>query len=295
MKPPKLIIFDLDNSCFDWLKFFGPSVVAALKHVSETTKIDYQTLCDEYKQIITNEDSIEYPFVIQQLPSILEYYNHDVDRILTECSEPAREQLKLAAYPYLKPYPGVIQTLQTIRQKYPETKLAILTDAPRRIAFWRLYRLGILNYFDGIYGAEDPKLPVIDNKIFVTKQMVIKNLDRWFYGYIGRHQELPNVYRKPSTKGLKYVLTDLDIEIEDKSDVFFAGDNVYKDIKAAEDFGKLTSVWLRFGVDVDLDSVELLKQFAPDHFIHKGISPTGDFPKADHVIDEFSDILKLIE
>jgi len=295
LKQPKLIVLDLDNSIYDWHAYYALSTKRSIEKASEITGIPYEKLCEEFKQILDKEDSIEYPFVIQQLPSILSHYSHDFARVLVECSEPAREQFKLAAYPHLKPYPNVLRTLQKLRADYPDTKLAVLTDAPHRIAIWRLHRLGVLNYFDGVYGLEDPKLPIIGNEVLVTRHTLLKHVDKWMYGFIGKHRILSNDYRKPSTKGLKSILIDFDIEEFDKSDILFAGDNVFKDVAAGNALGT-TSCFLKFGVDVDPKNMEILKEFAPERFIHKGINLHDDnHPKPDHTLNNFLELLDIIK
>lgn len=290
---PKLIICDLDNTLFDWIDYFAPASKASILKASEVTGIPYEKLCEEYKEILDREESIEYPFVIQQLPSILQHYHFDFEKMLAECCEPARNEFTLTAYPWLKPYPNVIKTLKALKETRPDAKLTVLTDAPLQVAIWRLYKLGILNYFDGIYGLENPKLPLIQNNILVSKEVLFKNIDRWRYGFLGRLRELPNDYGKPNPGGFKNMLMDFNFEKYNKRDIVFIGDNVYKDVQLCID-QKITSIWAKFGVNIEIENLDVLREFVPERFIHKGIKLSGDFPKADHVIEDFSEILTLL-
>lgn len=292
-KTPKLIVVDLDNSCFNWIEYFGPATKASILEAAEMSGISYNVLCEEFKEVLDKEKSIEYPFVIQQLPSILRKYNNNKELILSECSEPARESFKSAAYPSLKPYEGVVETLKYLKEHYPNTKLAVLTDAPHKVAVWRLSKLGILNYFDGVYGLEDPRLPILGSEVMVSQRTLLKNIDGWTYGFLGRQRTLPNDYEKPSIKGFNFILNDLDIVDFTKEEIIFAGDNVYKDIPVGLELG-ITSVWLKFGTNVNPQSMKMLEDFVPHRFIHKGIDPEGDFPQADYTINSFAELLKLI-
>lgn len=287
---PKLIVCDLDSTLFSWFEYFSFATKKSIETAASITGIPYKQLCEEYKQILDRDDAIEHPFVIQQLPSILAYYNNDFSKILSECSEPAREQFKLTAYPYLKPYPSVLKTLQNLKDNYPNTKLAILTDAPLALGLYRLNKLGILHYFDGVYGLESPKLPIVNGEIPVTKDILFKHLDGWKYGFIGECRELPNKYRKPNVKGFKHILLDFNIDSFSKTDIFFVGDNVYKDIKLANDMN-IASCLALYGLKIDPTSIDVLREFVPERFIHKGIVLEGDYPQPTHKLDHFSDVL----
>lgn len=293
-KHPKLIICDLDNSQLDWFKYFTHSTKKSILLASEIIKIPYNQLCDEFKSIVDKEDNIEYPFAIQLLPSVLNYYNNDVQRVLAECANPARSVFKLEAYPYLKPYDNVLKTIQKIKSEYPNTKLVVLTDAPLQLAVSRMHRMSILNYFDGVYGLENSKIPLIKNEVAVSHDLLLKNIDKWRYGFIGKARELPNDYRKPSPNGFKNILLDFKLEQYEKSDIVYIGDNVHRDILLANDM-KVTSCLAAYGLKVDPQLVETIREFIPERFIHKGLDLSEEHPIADHICEDFSDLLKILE
>jgi len=294
-KQPKLIICDLDSTLYSWFEYFSFSTKRSIETAATITGIAYEKLCEEYKQILDIEDCIEHPFIIQQLPSILAHYDNNIDRVLNECSEPARTQFKLTAYPYLKPYSNVLKTLQKLKADYPNTKLVILTDAPLQLGIHRLGKLGLLHYFDGVYGLENPRIPLVQGNVAVTKEILFKNLDKWKYGFIGRLRELPNDYRKPSAKGFKNILLDFNMEHYTKDDIFYVGDNVFKDVKLANDSG-VTSFLALYGLKIDPLSLAVLREFSPERFIHKGIdlSQEANYPKPDYILEDFSEILNVI-
>ena len=73
----KLLVLDIDNTVFDWVCHYvnvlGPCLIRSVTGVSSLQ------LASECKKS-TKEGTIEYPFVVQQLPSVLKYYNGDIDK-----------------------------------------------------------------------------------------------------------------------------------------------------------------------------------------------------------------------
>jgi phosphoglycolate phosphatase len=293
MSKISLIITDLDNTLFNWIHFHSFATKQAISEAAKIAQLSYKNLCEEYKIILDEEDCIEYPFAIQKLPSILDHYNNDLQNLLAECSEPAKEQFKFTAYPYLKPYSNVTKTLKLLKQLYPNTKLVVLSDAPHKMMMWRLFRLGLLNYFDGVYGLEDPKLPIVGNQVAVTQKTLLKHVDQWAYGYLGSHRPLPNNFRKPDPRGLATVLMDLELKIENE-EILYIGDNVYKDIQLANSLG-ITSILADYGLDIKPQALEILKEFTPERFIHKGINLNYPHPEPTHIVGNFSQLLDIME
>jgi phosphoglycolate phosphatase len=293
MSKISLIIADLDNTLFNWIHFHSFATKQAILKTAEITSISYEYLCEEYKAVLDEEDCIEYPFTIQKLPSVLDYYNNDLQSLLSECSEPAKDQFKFTAYPYLKPYPNVVKTLKLLKQKYPNTKLVVLSDAPHKMMLWRLFRLGLLNYFDGVYGLEDPKLPIVGNQVAVTQKTLLKHIDQWAYGYLGSHRPLPNNFRKPDPRGLATVLMDLELKIENE-EILYIGDNVYKDIQLANSLG-IPSILADYGLDIKPSALDILREFTPEKFIHKGINLSGPHPEPTYIVGNFSQLLNIVE
>jgi len=291
MNKTKLLVLDIDNTIFDWVQYYIPAFEQQLRFVSNLTNIPYETLCSESKEVFEEHHSIEYPFVVQQLPSILSYYNNDINKMLNECVEPARQQFK--AYAKLKPYKGVATTLQALKEK--DIKIVALTDAPRYISMWRLQHLELLHYFDAIYGLQDPKLPILNNQPVVTNDILIKHLNRKSFGFLGKIRILPDEYEKPSVKGMKMILIDYEMdEKKDRKHVIYVGDNLKKDIKLADALD-ITSVWFKPGTNVDASLYTTMQEFAPGKFIYRNVSEQAtETPKPDHIVNDFSEILNII-
>lgn len=289
----KLIILDIDNTVFDWMTYYIPAFKAQLQSVEKVTGIPYLELAKECQEVFTQNGSVEYPFVIQQLPLVNTYYKNDVERMLSECVEPSRQKFNDVAYSNLKSYKSVIPTLKSIKELHPDAKIVALTDAPRYIAMWKCGKLELLHYFDAIYGLQDPRLPIVNGVPAVTREILLKHLERKSFGFTGKIRILPDEYEKPGVKGMKSILIDYELdELEDKKQIIYVGDNLYKDTELGRRLG-VTTIYAEYGTRYDTNLIDIFKDFSPSEFVRRGVR-THEPPKPDHTIQDFSEILNLI-
>lgn len=292
----KIIITDIDNTLFDWVAYYANAFSAKLKKVEEVTGIPYDQLTKECKAIFADK-SIEYPFVVQELSCIAEFCNQNVETMLNEVAEPSRAAFKDAAAPFLVPYKGVIYTLATLKKKYPDIPIVALTDAPRYVAMWRLNKLGLLRYFDAIFGLEDPKLPVDQyGNVKVDEKILLKHIKGSNFGFEGKIRVLPDEYEKPGIMGLQCVL--MEYGIEDPKEALWIGDNVFKDIELGKKVG-VTTAWAAYGSkNLTKKNLKTLSAWSPNENIvkHANVKElTEELPQPDIVLEQFEDILKHIE
>ena len=296
----KLLVFDIDNTIFDWVSYYVNAFSALLLKLEEIIHVPYLQLAGEAKDVFHAQRSIEYPFVVQQMPSVLNFYGADIDRLLTEAVEPTRLAFNAVAREHLKPYPEVVSTLQEMRGTYPGIPFVVLTDAPRYVAMWKLNKLKILNLFDAVYGLPDPKLPTSTHhgRVLVDPEILLKHLRQEHFNYQGRIRILPEDYEKPGTKGLKTVLIDyeLDGSAEDRRQVVWVGDNLRKDIGLGRALG-VVSVWAKFGIDVSAELKTRLLDFSPDGNVKKNVyldPQSQDAPQPDFIIESFGQIKSVV-
>lgn len=296
--PQKLIVLDIDNTVFNWVEYYVSCMCALADQVNLITGISREVLFEESRPIFEREGSIEYPFLIQELPSVVAYYNHDIPRLLSEAVEEGRKAFNTAAEGILKPYSDVIETLEKVRALHPDIPIIALTDAPRYVAMWKLNKLGLLKYFSAVYGLPDPSLPIDEktDEIKVDKEILLKHVKRSNFGFEGRIRTLPDDYEKPGIKGLKTVLMDFDMESH-LSDVLWVGDNLRKDVGLGKKLGVHTG-WARYGINVSPRDREILLQFSPMNNVAKNVSldPQSDeSPRPDFVLETFADIIPAID
>lgn len=294
-----LLVMDIDNTVFDWVYYYVNCLGAMLDTVGDIIGQDPVKLAGECKQIFTNEGSIEYPFVVQQLPSVQKHYGSDHKKMLREAVDPARVSFLSHSSKYLTPYSETIETMNLIKGAFPELKIAALTDAPRYVAMWKLNKLGLLHHFDSIYGLGDPRIPVSKDRktVLVDEEILIKHLEGSNFEFEGAIRVLPDEYEKPGVRGLKTVLMDygLDEDVSMRERVIWVGDNVKKDVGLGNEMG-ITTAWAKFGTGLPADLMARLKTFSPEVNVHKNVSVSTDVEgyKPKFTLEKFSDLYNVL-
>lgn len=298
--PISLIVLDIDNTVFDWVNYYVHAFTALLDHVADVTGVPWLELATEAKDVFTRHGSIEYPFLVQELPSVNQFYGADIDRMLEEAVRIAREKFLKAAEPHLKPYRGVFETFGEIRKRHPDVPIVALTDAPRYVAMWKLNKLGLLNFFDAVYGLADPRIPTceINRRVKVSPDILFKHLKQHNFGYQGRIRILPDEYEKPGVRGLKTVLMDyeLDENLALRKHVIWVGDNLRKDIGLGNKLG-VTTGWAEYGTRIEPQLMQRLASFSPTQNIHKNVAIKSDSPEApkpDVRLNAFEELLTVL-
>ena len=157
-KSVELIVLDVDNTLFDWVNYYTPAMESLLEEVSKITKIKVELLTAEAKKVFSELGSIQHPFPIQRLPSVLSLYQDNESQILSEVVAPGREAFLKSADIHLNAYATVHDGLKALTTKIG-APIAALTDAPRYVAMWKMNKLDMLSYFDSVYGLADPEPP----------------------------------------------------------------------------------------------------------------------------------------
>ncbi|MEY4631007.1 MAG: hypothetical protein RIQ81_1127 [Pseudomonadota bacterium] len=292
-----LIVTDIDNTVFDWVTYYVRSFSALLREVEGVTGISYARLAAESQEVFTRHGSIEYPFLIQELPSVVAHYGDDIDLMLTEAVDRGRRVFMKTAEAHLRPYDSVVETLVKIRADYPDVPLVALTDAPRYVAMWKLNKLGLLPYFNAVYGLADPRIPTCERngRVKVDPEILLKHLQQVNFGFKGRIRILPDDYEKPGTRGLKTVLMDysLDEDPAHRQSVLWIGDNLRKDVGLGQRLGVRTA-WAKYGVLTNEELYRELHLFSPVANVHKNASFAAgdkDAPQPACILDKFAAIL----
>jgi FMN phosphatase YigB (HAD superfamily) len=296
----KLLVLDIDNTVFDWVTYYVHSYSALLERVSVAIGVGWDELAEQSKEVFEKNGSIEFPFVIQELPAVNDFFKADIDKMLDLAVRPARDEFLKMADLHLKPYAGVEMMLNQIKQTYPTLPVVALTDAPRYVAMWKLNKLGLLHKFDAVYGLPDPKIPVCDinRRVKVDPDILLKHLQHNRFGFAGKIRNLPDDYEKPGVRGLKTVLMDYDLDESEslRKSVLWIGDNLRKDVGLGNKLGVSTG-WAEYGTNIEKKHLECLSKFSPPMNIHKNVylsTSSPDAPKPDFVLKEFADILSYL-
>ncbi|MBM3314632.1 HAD-IA family hydrolase [candidate division WOR-3 bacterium] len=143
----KAIVFDVDNTLVDFIKWKNAAIDAAIMAMIDAG-LDL-TPEQAHKRIfgIYDRKGIEYQEVFDDLlQDVLGYIDHRVLAAGIVAYRRAREGA-LVAYPHVN-----LALLKLFRMRL---KLAVVSDAPRRQVWMRLVQLGVDNFFDAVVAFDD--------------------------------------------------------------------------------------------------------------------------------------------
>ncbi len=142
----KAILFDLDNTLIDFMKMKQKSCEAAVDAmVAVGLKSSKKKALKELFKLY-DKHGIEYKNIFEKL---LKKLNGKVDYRIVAHGIIAYRKLRES---YMAPYSGTTSVLIELKKKY---KLAIISDAPRQNAWFRLVALNIDDFFDVVITAGD--------------------------------------------------------------------------------------------------------------------------------------------
>lgn len=241
----RAVVTDLDNTLYPWVDYIVPSLEAMVDSLVATTGLPRVRIVQSLKEVYTRYGSNEYPFAIQE-SDIFQPYERDFDSFNKLVVDPARRAFKAARERWLRPYPGVVETLAWIR----EERLALvgLTDAPRNAAELRLKWLGLDGHFDALYTLPGYELPKNVDPEIRRRELA------GHYRSRTNARELPREAEKPSPAGLRRVLEDFGLS---GPEVVYVGDNVKKDMPVARACGAV-GVWAEYGTYISAEYRERL-------------------------------------
>mgnify|MGYP001315273463 CR=1 FL=1 len=146
----KAVIFDLDNTLIDFMHMKNKAVDSAINGMIESgLHISYE---DTKKKIfeIYDKEGYEYQEVLNQfIISIYKTINYKILAAGIVSYRRAKEK-------FLIPYPNTNKTLIEISKL--GLKLGLITDAPSREAWTRLYSTNLHHIFDKVLTYDDTKV-----------------------------------------------------------------------------------------------------------------------------------------
>ena len=189
----KGVIFDLDNTLLDFMKMKEFAVKAAVKGMIEAGLMvneddSYTEIVAIYEQLGWENQKVFDVFIEKQLG----YVEHKYLAAGIVAYRRAREANLMA-------YPNVNKTLMALAKS--GIKLGVVSDAPSREAWMRIYYLNLYHFFDVVITFDD------------------------------------TVERKPSEKPFKMSLKALDLAPED---TIMVGDWPERDVVGAQKIGMKT-------------------------------------------------------
>lgn len=277
---PKLLIFDIDNTLFDWLPYYAYSNKALLDKLEEISFVPYGVLKREFKQLLGHYGKRRPSFIVHELASVRKKMPQLDPLFLNEiCTSICLDAKKNA----LNPYPEVHATLALIKKRFPDLRIAALTDSPAIEAVWKLTMLEIEGFFDSVYGLN--VFPLV-----ATAQIASLQSSAW-RRYRGETHALPARYEKPSTKGLNLIIQHYGIADHERDTVVFVGDNLRKDVALGKKAGVFTC-WSEFSCGEHSPALQRTLSLSPREKIIQNTPTAEDLrTRPDASLHSFSDLL----
>ena len=277
----RAVVTDLDNTLYPWVDYIVPSLEAMVDSLVASTGLPRVRIVQSLKEVYTRYESNEYPFAIPE-SDIFKPYEKDFDSFNKLVVDPARRAFKAARERWLRPYPGVPETLGWIRSR--GLALVALSDAPRNAAELRTKWLRLDGHFDALYTLPGYALPKnVDPEIR-------RREEAGHYRSRTPVRELPREAEKPSPRGMERILADFGLA---GPEVIYVGDNVVKDMPIARACGAL-GVWAEYGTYVSAEYRERLAVMSAQSVTRRHVAEEGQarWPLA---ISSFTQVREIVE
>jgi phosphoglycolate phosphatase-like HAD superfamily hydrolase len=268
-RPVSVIVTDLDNTLYDWVGVWHASFSAMLATLSNESQVPIETLEREFRSIFQKHGTSEYAFAIQELPSL--HAKHPGSTDLAGVYKPAVDAYRASRRETLRPYPDVLETLETLKDKG-----CLLVGYTESMAFYtndRLRRLGLDRILDYLYSPPDHELP---GKL-TAGQIRFYPKDH----YVLRRtisRETPRGELKPNPALLLDIIKSVGATPER---VVYVGDSPMKDVAMAQEAGVL-DVWAKYGAAQERPEYELLRRVS--HWKQEDVEREKELLKKNRVI-----------
>ncbi len=237
-----VLITDLDNTLYDWVDIWYKSFRAMLDRLVRDSQISEKVLIPEFKKIHERHRTSEYAFSIEELPSLQEKYP---GQNLSERFDGAIQAFRTARKAALRLYPGVMETLTSLRDKG-----CLLIGYTESLKFYTNYRVrnlqldGLLHY---LYSPPDHELPGHVPRLHPREHYELKSTI---------HKALARGAMKPNPEILLDIVAEVGAEVQE---CVYVGDSLMKDVFMAQRAG-VTDVWAKYGVAQSRAEYELLRR-----------------------------------
>ncbi len=228
----KLVVLDLDNTLYDWVEMFVASFYAMIDSAVKLLDCDRDRLLDEMRDVHRKHHDSEHPFALLETSTVLKRFPEFSRDRLKESVDSAFYAFNAARKKALKEYPGVTQGLVDLSAE--GCRIVAHTESNVLAAFYRLEKLGLLNFFERVYCRERTADTHPD---LAAGNAAASRLAQHNFVSLKFHR------RKPDPSVLREILRAFDVE---PNHAFYVGDSLTRDMKMAADVG-VTAIWAKYG------------------------------------------------
>lgn len=289
----RLVVTDMDNTLYSWVDYIVPAVEAMVESVCRTTGFPRIKVVQSLKKVYTAYESNEYPFALQESSLFEEFPDFgSFDKLVIQ---PARSAFAEARNRYLKPYPGVLRTLEALKQR--GIRVVALTDAPRNPAEYRVKRLGFDGLLSALYTLPGYAFPSSRAGEPLVSPDILRRDERGDYRAACPVVELPREQEKPNPLGLRRVCADFGVE---PHEVLVVGDSLRKDVTVAREVGAL-DCWAEYGTYVSVEYRERLDVISAAAITRRHAASVYESKEAGaelvatHALSNYSQLLRILD
>jgi FMN phosphatase YigB (HAD superfamily) len=241
-----VLVTDMDNTLFDWLEMWQAAFGAMLDRLVAESGVERETLEREFYALHQQHGTTEYAFAIQELPSLRA--RHPPEELPTRYAS-AIEAYRTMRRRTLRLYPGVLETLRTIRAA--GTRVVAYTESRAYYAGYRVRTLGLDGVLDDLYSPPDHALPE-----GVTPSLIRRYPPEHYQLQRTVHRHIREGVWKPAAAVLLDILSDVGAAPDEAA---YVGDSLIKDVAMAQAAGVL-DVFARYGDVRDRPGYALLRR-----------------------------------
>jgi len=227
----RLLVCDFDNTLYDWVSYFVVSFYRMVDEAVAILDVDREQLLDDFRAVHQRFRDSEHPFALLETDSVKERYP-GLDRdLVAERLDSAFYAFNRARKETLQLYPGVMDTLRTLRAH--NVRLVGHTEAKYLAVTDRLKRLQLGSLFSRVYCRErSPSSRPASRSGWESNRDTETEIVQ-----LSHHQA------KPSGEVLTEICGREGFEL---SEVAYVGDSLFKDMLMANRVG-VHAIWAKYG------------------------------------------------
>jgi len=229
-----LLIFDLDNTIYDWYSAFLPAFYEMVEIASQVLNCDREIVLDELQQVHRVHHDVEHPFSLIETTTVQRVIREMGEEKVWSLLDPAFHAFNTIRKSNLTLFPGTLEALNIFSNR--GIQLVAYTDSKYFAAWGRIERLGLSELFEKVYCRERGNSPLPRHR---DRAMRLPPM--------GKVVQIPSHESKPNPRVLADIVAG---QNQLMSEVGYVGDSLAKDILMAKRAGCF-AIWAKYGAHTD--------------------------------------------
>jgi phosphoglycolate phosphatase len=272
-----ILIFDVDNTLYNFVDFFGPSFRSMVHALSKKTKLEEGIIIESARKVYQQVGTLEYQFLIQNMDIFKGREQQDIEALALLAQKvffrTRRKNLEL--------YDGIEELMRSAKEA--GCKCVCLTNAPFYQVQRRISDLKIMDCLDGLVAWEGSNVDRIEpfpERRESARVALKKRLS--FFCTLADHE------RKPSSSAFSRIMSSYGPSAKYVS----LGDTASKDLEPAKKLGMMT-ILAKYGQRVSQNNLNTLLQVTPwtDGEIKASME---QLMEPDWVADSAEDVMRIL-